>query len=181
MLTSCPRSQQLRWHCVREVNNYADIVSKKSTTTLTPCPRSQQLRWHRVREVNNYADTVSEKSTTTLTPCPRSQQLRWHRVRDVNNFTYTPSPRIQQKSGQKNFICAKSKIFAELFLHVQKGGTGRMFWTNEKGSTLHFWQFCLRWYKKGLIFAGNLAILSLFSKPANRKICVTGGVYRYYR
>ena len=47
-LTPCPRSQWIRWHGVRLVNNYTDTVSAWSTTTLTTCPRSQRLRWQGV-------------------------------------------------------------------------------------------------------------------------------------
>ena len=32
----CCRSQQLRWHCVSVVNDYADTVSALPTTMLTP-------------------------------------------------------------------------------------------------------------------------------------------------
>ena len=38
-LQKCPRSQQLRRHCVRAVNDYANTMSAWSTTTPTPCVR----------------------------------------------------------------------------------------------------------------------------------------------
>ena len=41
-----PRSQRLRWHCIRIVNDYGNRVSEKSMTTLTPCQRSRWLCRH---------------------------------------------------------------------------------------------------------------------------------------
>ena len=44
--------------CGHVVNNYADLVSVYSTTTLTQCKHIQWLRWHPVSEVNDYVDIV---------------------------------------------------------------------------------------------------------------------------
>ena len=59
----------LRKTCVHDhvVNNYADMISALSITTLTSCQRSQRLGGHRASVVNNYADTVSALSRTTWT------------------------------------------------------------------------------------------------------------------
>ena len=57
----------LRKTCVHVVNNYADMISALSITTLTTCQRSQRLGGHRASVVNNYADTVSALSRTTWT------------------------------------------------------------------------------------------------------------------
>ena len=44
----CPCSQQLRWHSVRIVLEYADRMSALSLTTLAECKRCCWPRWHRV-------------------------------------------------------------------------------------------------------------------------------------
>ena len=55
----CPQSQQLRWHRISIVNDYANTMSARSMTMLTLCQRSQRLRGHHVSEVNDFVDMVS--------------------------------------------------------------------------------------------------------------------------
>ena len=55
----CPQSQQLRWHRISIVNDYANTMSARSMTMLTLCQRSQRLRGHHVSEVNDFVNMVS--------------------------------------------------------------------------------------------------------------------------
>ena len=55
-MTLCPRSQQLQWHCVREVNNNATLYSHsqwlrcKLNNYFSTCLRSQLLHGHAIFE-----------------------------------------------------------------------------------------------------------------------------------
>ena len=63
-------------HGVSVVNNYANMVSACSTTTLTQCQPSQHLCGHHVIIVNNHGDTVSVVNDYSDT-CQQQLRRQW--------------------------------------------------------------------------------------------------------